>query len=273
MPKKRLTIMANVTIFNSPQFGEIRTAGTSEQPLFCLADVCKALELKTKDVKRRLEDGVVLTHPIVDSLGREQVANFVNEDGLYDVILDSRKKEAKAFRKWITSEVLPSIRKTGGYIAATSDMTDKEIMARALLVANETIKRKDEKIKCLETENKNQQHIITTLADKATYLDQILANKSTILVTSIAQDYGMSAKKFNQLLHQLGIQYNLNKQWILYAPHLTQGYVHSRAIEITHPNGTKTIHHNTEWTQKGRLFLYNTLKKIDIIPLIEKNNS
>lgn len=128
------------------------------------------------------------------------------------------------------------------------------------------ISEKDEQV-CQLTDK------VIEMGKKLSYLDQILANKSTILVTSIAQDYGMSAKKFNQLLHQLGIQYNLNKQWILYAPHLTQGYVHSRAIEITHPNGTKTIHHNTEWTQKGRLFLYNTLKKIDIIPLIEKTTA
>lgn len=104
-----------ITIFNNPQFGDIRTAGTPETPLFCLADVCKALELQASAVIRRLDDGVITSHPISDSLGRLQVANFVSEDGLYDVILDSRKPEAKVFRKWITSEVIPSIRKTGGY--------------------------------------------------------------------------------------------------------------------------------------------------------------
>lgn len=104
-----------ITIFNNPQFGDIRTAGTPETPLFCLADVCKALELQASAVIRRLDDGVITSHPISDSLGRQQVANFVSEDGLYDVILDSRKPEAKVFRKWITSEVIPSIRKTGGY--------------------------------------------------------------------------------------------------------------------------------------------------------------
>lgn len=102
-------------IFNSPQFGEIRTAGTSDQPLFCLADVCRALDLDVNNTVRRLDDGVCSKHPIYDSMGRTQSANFINEDGLYDVIFDSRKPEAKAFRKWVTSEVLPSIRKTGGY--------------------------------------------------------------------------------------------------------------------------------------------------------------
>lgn len=83
----------SIQVFNSPQFGQVRTAGTSDNPLFCLADVCKALELRQGDVRQRLTDGVVSTQPILDSLGREQVANFVNEDGLYDVILDSRKPE------------------------------------------------------------------------------------------------------------------------------------------------------------------------------------
>lgn len=142
-----------IQVFNSPQFGEIRTAGTSEEPLFCLSDVCSVLGLRQGDVKQRLDDGVVSTQPIIDALGREQQANFVNEDGLYDVILDSRKPQAKAFRKWVTSEVLPAIRKTGGYLATKQDDTPEEIMARALIVAQETIKRKEERLKQLEEKN------------------------------------------------------------------------------------------------------------------------
>lgn len=129
-----------IQVFNSPQFGEIRTAGTSEEPLFCLSDVCSVLGLRQGDVKQRLDDGVVSTQPIIDALGREQQANFVNEDGLYDVILDSRKPQAKAFRKWVTSEVLPAIRKTGGYLATKQDDTPEEIMARALTIAQATKK-------------------------------------------------------------------------------------------------------------------------------------
>lgn len=105
-----------LTIFQNPQFGEIRTEmNESNEPLFCLPDLCRVLSLNTSDVRRRLDDGVVTNHPIPDSLGRAQNTSFVNEDGLYDVILDSRKPEAKRFRKWVTSEVLPSLRKTGEY--------------------------------------------------------------------------------------------------------------------------------------------------------------
>ena len=107
--------MNEIEIFKNSQFGEIRVVGTPEQPYFCLSDVCKALELSAKIVNQRLSDEVVSKYPIKDSLGRTQQTLFVNEDGLYDVIFDSRKPEAKAFRKWVTSEVLPSIRKTGSY--------------------------------------------------------------------------------------------------------------------------------------------------------------
>jgi prophage antirepressor-like protein len=151
-------------IFKSPQFGEIRTTGTSEQPLFCLADLCRILGLQSTEVNRRLENGVVSKHPIVDNLGRTQQALFVNEDGLYDVILDSRKPEAKAFRKWVTSEVLPAIRRTGGYMAARADETPEQIMARALLVAQDTINRHKQRVQMLEGEN---EHLVSEVKQQA----------------------------------------------------------------------------------------------------------
>lgn len=114
----------DIEIFKNSTFGEVRVTEVNGEPMFCLADVCRALDLRQGDVRQRLEDGVVSTQPIVDGLGREQQANFVNEDGLYDVILDSRKQEAKAFRKWVTHDVLPSIRKTGQY--KTSKSAEKE---------------------------------------------------------------------------------------------------------------------------------------------------
>lgn len=105
-----------IKLFENESFGSVRVAGTSEEPLFCLADVCKVLDLgNPSQVKARLGDEVISNEVIPDSLGRQQETTFINEDGLYDVILDSRKPQAKAFRKWITSEVLPSIRKTGSY--------------------------------------------------------------------------------------------------------------------------------------------------------------
>lgn len=106
----------NVIIFNNEEFGQVRTLVVNKEPIFCLGDLCKALELTAKGVKQRLSDEVISNYPIEDSLGRKQNALFVNEDGLYDVILESRKENARKFRKWVTSDVLPTIRKTGGYV-------------------------------------------------------------------------------------------------------------------------------------------------------------
>ena len=117
--------MNDLQIFNSSEFGQIRTVIINEEPMFCLGDLCKALELTAKEVRRRLDNEVVSKHPITDSLGRIQEALFVNEDGLYDVILESRKESAKKFRKWVTSEVLPTIRKTGSY---QKPLTQQEMM-------------------------------------------------------------------------------------------------------------------------------------------------
>ena len=114
------------------------------EPWFCLADVCKVLGLKQRHVRERLDDGVVSTDTIADSLGRLQMANFVNEDGLYDVILDSRKPSARDFRKWVTSEVLPQIRKTGGYIPLSGDDDEKTILAKAVTILQRTLKQKDD---------------------------------------------------------------------------------------------------------------------------------
>ena len=175
-----------ITIFNNPQFGDIRTAGTAEQPLFCLSDVCKALGLTQGHVRERLDDGVVSTEPITDNLGRIQSANFVNEDGLYDVILDSRKPEAKVFRKWVTSEVLPTIRKTGGYIATNGTMSDAEIMAKAVLVAQSTIEARNTRIKQLELENEKQKALVAQMQKGNDYLNTILQSKGTLATTQVA---------------------------------------------------------------------------------------
>ena len=275
---------SQITIFNSPQFGDIRTAGTPEAPLFCLADVCKALDLSAKGVNQRLSDEVISNYPILDSLGRTQQALFVNEDGLFDVILDSRKPEAKVFRKWVTSEVLPAIRKTGGYLATTSTMTDEEIMARALMVAQNTITRRDEQIRvleaenhlqseinrCLYEENDGQKKLIAQMQKGNDYLNTILASPGTLATTQVAADYGMSAIAFNRKLYELHIQHKVNGQWILYSDFMGKGYVHSRTITFLHKDGRPDTRMCTEWTQRGRLFLYDALKEVGILPQIER---
>lgn len=273
-----------IQIFKNDQFGEIRTAGTPEKPLFCLVDICKAMELSTvKKVKNRLrKDGVTSIH-LTDSLGRTQDATFINEQNLYLLIMRSDKPQAEPFQNWVCGEVLPAIRKTGGYLGA-ENLSDDEIMAKALVVAQKTIERKAVENRQLKGENhalrlenarlegenvqltaENQE-----LRHDKNYLDLIMRSKALLTISQIAQDYGMSGKAMNKKLAEMGVQYSINGQWILYAKYKDCGYVSSRSIDITRSDGSPDVVLHTEWTQAGRKFLYELLKKNNIIPLIEK---
>ena len=169
----------NIQLFKNEQFGEVRVTELNGEPLFCLSDVCNILGLRQGDVRQRLDEGVVSTQPLQTAGGIQQ-ANFVNEDGLYDTILDSRKQEAKQFRKWVTSEILPSIRKTGGYLVTSENDTPEMIMAKAIIVAQETIKKKDEKLKQLEHRN-------SILEPKAELMDKVMDSDQKIEVGQAAK--------------------------------------------------------------------------------------
>lgn len=280
--------MNNVTIFKNEQFGEIRTSGTADNPLFCLSDICKVLELdQPSRVKSRLNMGGVTSIKVGVQTGtkkdgtpsiQEMDVTFINEQNLYKVIMRSDKPQAEAFQDWVCGDVLPSIRKTGGYLGNVESMTDDEIMAKALMVAHRTIERKSIENKVLKEENVRLESENVQLAlenqelrhDK-NYLDLIMRSKALLTISQIAQDYGMSGKAMNKILADMGIQYSLNGQWILYAKYKDKGFVSSRAIDIVRADGRPDIVLHTEWTQAGRKFLYEELKKKGIIPMLERN--
>lgn len=149
-------------IFQNSEFGEVRIILLEGNPWFCLQDICKSLGLRTSAVRERLNDDVVTTDTIIDNLGRQQLANFVNEDGLYDTVLDSRKPAAKKFRKWLTSEVLPTIRKTGSY--SVKPLSQLEIIAQSAQILLE----QDQKIKELAHKQETLQEKVEILEAKAT---------------------------------------------------------------------------------------------------------
>lgn len=152
--------------------------------------------------------------------------------------------------------------KTGGYQIPQS-------YSEALMMAakqQQQIEAQQKQITVMSTE-------IIEMKKKTDYLDIILSSKGTVTITQIAQDYGFSAKAFNKLLAEKGIQRKVNGQWILYAPYMSKGYVHSKSINITHKDGRPDVAMNTEWTQRGRLFLYDTLKRDGIIPSIERDTN
>ena len=249
----------DIKVFNSPMFGDVRTSGTSDNPLFCLADVCNALGLRQGDVKTRLDKGVVSTQPL-STKGGVQQANFVNEDGLYDAILDSRKAEAKMFRKWVTSEILPSIRKTGGYIATTAEMSDDEIMSRALIVAQATIAKHQQKIAQLSEENERQHLQIKADEPKVLFANAVQTSSRSCLVAELAKilrqngvDMGQNRLyrwlRDNGYLCKSGLYYNQPTQSAM-----EMGLFELKQTTITTPNGEIIVKTTTKVSGKGQIY-------------------
>lgn len=264
--------MQELQIFKNDDFGEIRTVVIDDEPWFVGKDV--ALTLGYKNYRDAL-----LCH--VENEDRASVAIHdgsqnrhmivINESGLYSLILSSKLPTAKKFKRWVTSEVIPSIRKHGTYMTAET--------IEAVLLNPDTIirlamslKEEQEAKRKLTLENTQQKQIIGELQPKAKYYDEILSNPGLVSITQIAKDYGMSGRKMNELLHELGVQYKQSNQWLLYREYHNEGYTHSNTVQIIHKDGSQDVKMNTKWTQKGRLFLYELLKFNDILPIIEIEN-
>lgn len=249
-----------ITLFKNTQFGEIRVSELNNEPIFCLSDVCKILDLQGSAVLRRLSDDVISNHPIIDNLGRTQIANFVNEDGLYDVILDSRKPEAKAFRKWITGEVLPAIRMTGGYMISKEEDTEADIMARALLIAQSTMERQKQRLELLQNENELQKKELKSSSHKVEYFDNVLQSTSVYIADQIAKELGITAITLNRKLVKMGILIRRNGQLLPTADYCDKGYTKTRTFYYEKTDGTKGSNCITVWTEKGREFLLTILR-------------
>ena len=257
----------NITPFFKKEFGEIRVIEKNNEPWFVGKDVAKSLGYKNvndalfKHVDE--EDKEVVK---CDTLGGQQNVTVINESGLYSLVLKSKLEGAKQFKRWVTSEVLPSIRKHGMY-ARDELLNNPDLM---IAVATE-LKQEREQRKQLELEKAMLIQENNELKPKADYTDMVLQNKSLMTVTAIAKDYGMSGGSLNKKLHELGIQYKQGGQWFLYAKHQAKGYTSSSTTKIEHSDGRVEIKLHTKWTQKGRLFIYNELKEIGIVPLIEQD--
>lgn len=253
--------MNGLQVFKNDEFS-IKSLVIDNEPWFVGKDVAEALGYAKplNAIAQHVDNDDSLKRGLTDSLGRLQKTIFINESGLYSLILSSKLESAKKFKKWVTSEVLPSIRKTGGY-----KLPEISYPQSLRLLADEI-----EKNKKLELENSIQAQQINEMKPKADYCDKILSSKSLLTITQIAKDYGMSGKAMNQILHDLNIQYKQSGQWLLYSRYQSKGYTSSETIDIKQDDGKVLVRLSTKWTQKGRLYLYERLKKEGYLPLIEQ---
>ena len=195
------------------------------------------------------------------------VKKYITEEMLYDFMLEAGNEKCKRFRKWVTNVVLPQIRKTGGYIPHDEDMSDNEIMARALIVAQNTIAEKSKKLDLAEKENLKLTSIIESQKPKLEYLDEILSCDDALLVTTIAFDYGLSAVALNRILEEERIQRKVRGQWVLYSKYLGKGYTKTETKMIGDKPRVQTL-----WTQKGRMLIHDVLAKRNIRALMDVAN-
>lgn len=196
------------------------------------------------------------------TLGGTQQIAIINESGLYSLILSSKLPKAKEFKRWVTSEVLPTIRKHGAYMTPAKI---EEVLTDPDTIIQLATQLKQEREGRLIAEQR-----IGELTPKADYCDRVLADKSLVTITQIAKDYGMSGRALNATLHDLGVIYKQGETWFLYAKYQKTGWTHSETIMVDKKDGTQKAVLNTKWTQKGRLGLYELLKAHGILPLIER---
>lgn len=256
-----------IQVFSNAELGEVRTTVIDGEVMFVGKDVAEILGYKdTSDAMRRhVDDDDKLTRCFTDS-GQSREMYVINESGIYSLILSSKMPNAKKFKRWITTEVLPSIRKHGVY-AVDEVLQNPDVLIQAL---TELKKEREEKAKLSETVAvQNQQ--ITEMTPKACYYDVVLNCKDVISTTEIAKDYGWSAKKMNAYLHEKKIQFKQGKIWLLYQRYAEQGLTSTKTSVYNGRDGLSHSSIHTYWTQKGRLFIYELLKKDGVLPIMERS--
>ncbi|REI11768.1 phage antirepressor [Staphylococcus felis] len=252
--------MQDLQTFNFEEL-PVRTLTVDDEPYFVGKDVANILGYKngSRDINAHVDEEDKLTYQI-STAGQRRNQTLINESGLYSLIFSSKLDSAKRFKRWVTSEVLPAIRKHGIY--ATDSVIEQTIQNPDYIIHVLTEYKKEREGRLVAEQQ------VKELQPKATYYDLILQNKSLLSVTKIAKDYGMSARGLNKLLHELGVQYKQGDIWLLYAKHQDKGYTHTSTYALDEERSKVT----TKWTQKGRLFIYDLLKDNGILPTIEQTS-
>lgn len=250
--------MEEITAFNNQEFGEVRTAVVNGEPMFCLVDVCRALEIKnSRNCKARLNGKGVDSIDTLTNGGRQSMI-YVDESNLYKAIFRSRKESAERFTDWVTSEVIPSIRKNGGYIAGQEELTDDELLSKALIVAQNKIKERDKAIE-------QKQRRIEEMRPKEVFADAVLSSGQSILIGELAKLISQSGRHIgqnqlfkwmrdNKYLNKSGSSYNMPAQ-----RYIEQGLFEVAERPIKNPDGSIRVTFTTKVTGKGQIYFINKL--------------
>lgn len=242
---------------------ELRVVQLSGDPWFVAKDVCDVLEYRTaSDAIRILDEDEKLLRTLCVS-GQNREVNLINESGLYSLVLRSNKPEAKVFKKWVTSEVLPAIRKHGGYL--TAERTQQLIENPDLIIEMaQNLKREREKrreAELLAQRNEEiialQDKVLVEVQPKVQYYEAVLASEDAILTNIIAKELGMSGGTLNKKLRDKKVIYNQHGTWLLYAKYQNQGLAKTRTYTYTGSDGQKHTNIQLVWTQKGREFIHH----------------
>ena len=242
-----------IQVFKNDRFGEVRTMVINDEPWFVGKDVASVLGyLNTqKAIRDHVDDEDRLGERIVLS-GQNRMTIFINESGLYSLILSSKLPQAKEFKRWVTSEVLPQIRKTGGYIPVNDCKDDGEIMAKALLIAKKTIEQQEALVKLPEPKE------ILRLADKSIGEGLRMLNEDaedTLTATQVAKTFNMTVFHFNEVLRDLGIQYRRHGRWNISDDLAHRDFVRMRTHVSYSLKGMKKVRHYMTWTMSGLHYL------------------
>lgn len=232
------------------------------------ADVMKAIR-KMEPAWSKINEGNFSLVEYKDKKGETRPCYSLNkEECLYIATKFNDEARAKLIKRWKELEEQhqkPSVPQN--YLEALKSLVKAEEEREQLALEN---RKQQQEIVTISKENMELGSRITEMLPKVSYYDKILQSNATMTITQIAQDYGMSAVRMNKELESMRIQHKVRGQWILYGQFLTGGYVHSRAVDIIRSDGRHDVKYNTEWTTKGRIFLYDALKAKGILPLIEQ---
>lgn len=263
--------MKELQIFKNAEFGSIRTMTLNGEPYFVGKDVAEILGYSnTKDAIASHVDAEDRTLIQRSEIATLEIPNrgltVINESGLYSLILGSKLPGAKKFKRWVTSEVLPAIRKHGLY-AVDEVLANPDMLIQALM----ELKQERENNKALQQLVAVQNQQITEMKPKASYYDVVLNCKDLVAISVIAKDYGWTANHMNQYLHEKGVQFRQGKKiWLLYQKYAEMGYTSTKTHSYSGSDGTPHSRPHTYWTQKGRLFIYGLLKEDGILPIMEQ---